>query len=86
MLSLKAGSTAHTADAVRFICFHRFNEDIEFMIGHKPNLFWQVTWRVISPLIMLVIFIFYLVTQISKTLTYLVWDQEAVRHKFQRES
>ncbi|XP_062301994.1 sodium-dependent neutral amino acid transporter B(0)AT1-like [Osmerus eperlanus] len=55
----------------------RFNEDIEFMIGHKPNLFWQVTWRVVSPLIMLVIFIFYLVTQISKTLTYLVWDQEA---------
>uniref|UniRef100_A0A667X069 Transporter n=1 Tax=Myripristis murdjan TaxID=586833 RepID=A0A667X069_9TELE len=56
----------------------RFNEDIEFMIGHKPNLFWQVTWRVVSPLIMAVIFVFYFVTQISKNLTYLVWDQEAV--------
>ncbi|KAJ4928388.1 hypothetical protein JOQ06_016180 [Pogonophryne albipinna] len=56
----------------------RFNKDIEFMIGHKPNLFWQVTWRVVSPLIMVVILILYFVTQITKSLTYLVWDQEAV--------
>ncbi|XP_052328863.1 sodium-dependent neutral amino acid transporter B(0)AT1-like isoform X2 [Oncorhynchus keta] len=55
----------------------RFNADIEFMIGHKPNLFWQVTWRFVSPVIMLVIFIFYLVTQVSGELTYLVWDQDA---------
>lgn len=55
----------------------RFNEDIEFMIGHKPNLFWQVTWRVVSPLIMAFIFIFYFVTQINKSLTYLVWDPAA---------
>lgn len=56
----------------------RFNQDIEFMIGHKPNIFWQATWRVISPLIMIVILIFYFVTQVTKKLTYLVWDQEAV--------
>ncbi|KAM4539741.1 sodium-dependent neutral amino acid transporter B(0)AT1-like [Odontesthes bonariensis] len=55
----------------------RFNKDIEFMIGHKPNIFWQVTWRVVSPLIMIVILIFYLVTKVTKPLTYLVWDQEA---------
>lgn len=48
------------------------------MIGHKPNIFWQVTWRVISPLIMMVILIFYFVTQVTKSLTYLVWDQDAV--------
>lgn len=56
----------------------RFNEDIEFMIGHKPNIFWQVTWRVVSPLIMIFILVFYFVTQVTKSLTYLVWDQEAV--------
>uniref|UniRef100_A0A8C5EN69 Transporter n=1 Tax=Gouania willdenowi TaxID=441366 RepID=A0A8C5EN69_GOUWI len=55
----------------------RFNKDIQFMIGHKPNLFWQITWRVISPLIMIVILVFYFVTQVTKSLTYLVWDQEA---------
>ncbi|KAJ7410721.1 solute carrier family 6 member 19 [Pitangus sulphuratus] len=52
----------------------RFNKDIEFMIGHKPNIFWQVTWRLISPLIMLVIFLFYLVVNVSKELFYSVWD------------
>ncbi|XP_030202859.1 sodium-dependent neutral amino acid transporter B(0)AT1 [Gadus morhua] len=55
----------------------RFNDDMEFMIGHKPNLFWQITWRYISPLIMAFIFVFYLVTQVTKNLTYLVWDEAA---------
>ncbi|XP_054620657.1 sodium-dependent neutral amino acid transporter B(0)AT1-like [Dunckerocampus dactyliophorus] len=52
----------------------RFNEDVEFMTGHKPGIFWQVTWRVISPLIVLVILVFYLVTQAQEKLTYLIWD------------
>ncbi|XP_067282534.1 sodium-dependent neutral amino acid transporter B(0)AT1 [Pseudorasbora parva] len=55
----------------------RFNEDIEFMIGHKPNFFWQATWRLISPLIVLVIFLFYFVTTVSKELTYIAWDPES---------
>ncbi|MEQ2297521.1 hypothetical protein AMECASPLE_035540, partial [Ameca splendens] len=55
----------------------RFNKDLEFMIGHKPNIFWQAAWRVISPLIMIFILIFYFVTQVTKTFTYLVWDQES---------
>uniref|UniRef100_A0AAR2KK04 Transporter n=1 Tax=Pygocentrus nattereri TaxID=42514 RepID=A0AAR2KK04_PYGNA len=57
----------------------RFNEDLVFMIGHKPNIFWQATWRVISPLIMLVIFLFYFVTTISKEFFYIAWDPESVR-------
>ncbi|XP_059205536.1 sodium-dependent neutral amino acid transporter B(0)AT1-like [Centropristis striata] len=52
----------------------RFNEDLEFMVGHKPGIFWQVSWRVVSPLIVLVILVFYLVTQVQKELTYSVWD------------
>lgn len=48
------------------------------MIGHKPNIFWQATWRVISPLIMLFILIFYLVTEVSEKLLYKVWDPESV--------
>ncbi|XP_054619745.1 sodium-dependent neutral amino acid transporter B(0)AT1-like [Dunckerocampus dactyliophorus] len=55
----------------------RFNKDIEFMIGHKPNIFWQVTWRVVSPLIMVFILVFYFVTQVTKTLTYLAWNPES---------
>ena len=48
------------------------------MIGHKPNIFWQVTWRVISPLIVFVIFEFYFVTKVNSTLTYIAWDPNSV--------
>lgn len=51
---------------------------MEFMIGHKPNIFWQATWRVISPLIVLVIFVFYFVTKVSGTLTYITWNPSSV--------
>ncbi|KAK1172254.1 sodium-dependent neutral amino acid transporter B(0)AT1-like [Acipenser oxyrinchus oxyrinchus] len=54
----------------------RFNDDIEFMIGHKPNIFWQATWRVISPLIMLTILLFYFVTQVNKELLYIAWNPD----------
>lgn len=52
----------------------RFNKDIEFMIGHKPNIFWQVTWRVVSPLLMLVIFLFFFVVNVNEELIYSIWD------------
>ncbi|XP_020652835.1 sodium-dependent neutral amino acid transporter B(0)AT1 [Pogona vitticeps] len=54
----------------------RFNNDIKFMIGHKPNIFWQVTWRFISPIIMLVIFVAYFVTKVSEELQYITWDPD----------
>ncbi|KAM4705264.1 sodium-dependent neutral amino acid transporter B(0)AT1 [Rhinophrynus dorsalis] len=54
----------------------RFNNDVKFMIGHKPNIFWQATWRIISPLIMLVIFLFYFVVKVTQELRYIVWDPD----------
>lgn len=50
------------------------------MVGRKPSIFWQITWRFISPLIVLVILVFYLVTQAQQKLTYLVWDPDSVGH------
>ena len=52
----------------------RFNRDIEFMIGHKPNIFWQVTWKVVSPLLMLTIFLFFFVIKVNEELIYSVWN------------
>ncbi|KAM9824689.1 sodium-dependent neutral amino acid transporter B(0)AT1-like [Neosynchiropus ocellatus] len=52
----------------------RFNRDVEFMVGSKPGIYWQVTLRFVSPLILLIILVFYLVTQVQQTLTYLTWD------------
>lgn len=52
------------------------------MIGHKPSIYWQATWRLVSPLIVLVILVFYLVTQAQQELTYLVWDPNSVSSLF----
>nr|XP_043908966.1 sodium-dependent neutral amino acid transporter B(0)AT1-like [Solea senegalensis] len=52
----------------------RLNEDLKFMIGYKPSIFWQISWRFISPIIILVILVFYMVIQAQEELTHLVWD------------
>lgn len=31
----------------------QFNRDIEMMLGFKPNIYWQATWLVITPLLLL---------------------------------
>ncbi len=49
------------------------------MIGHKPNIFWQAAWRLVSPLIVLVIFVFYFVTKVRAELTYIAWNPDSVR-------
>lgn len=54
------------------------------MIGHKPNLFWQVTWRAVSPLLMLVIFLFFFVVQVNQKLMYSVWDPAYVSARGRR--
>lgn len=48
------------------------------MIGHKPNLLWQVLWRVISPLIMFLILVFYFITKVSEKLLYKTWNPTSV--------
>ncbi|CAL8354240.1 unnamed protein product [Arctogadus glacialis] len=55
----------------------RFNDDIVFMIGHKPNIFWQIMWRVISPAVMLFILIAFIVDKVSEDLIYKSWDPES---------
>ncbi|KAG7261523.1 hypothetical protein CRUP_003362, partial [Coryphaenoides rupestris] len=55
----------------------RFNDDIKFMIGHKPNFFWQIMWRVISPAVMLFILLFFLVDKVSEELIYKSWNPES---------
>ncbi|KAL1140832.1 hypothetical protein AAG570_000760 [Ranatra chinensis] len=40
----------------------RFSKDIECMLGHKPGLFWRLCWNYISPLFLLMIFVFSLLS------------------------
>lgn len=56
----------------------RFSEDIEWMTGRRPNIFWQATWRVISPLMLLVVFLAYVVVQAETQPTYDAWNPDYV--------
>ncbi|XP_053669860.1 sodium-dependent nutrient amino acid transporter 1-like isoform X2 [Anopheles nili] len=40
----------------------RLCKDTEFMLGHRPNIYWRICWRWITPLLMFVILIYNLVT------------------------
>ena len=31
----------------------RFSEDVALMIGHRPNWYWRITWRYMSPMFLL---------------------------------
>ena len=37
--------------------FSRFADDIEYMTGSRPNLFWMVCWKYVSPVALIVILI-----------------------------
>lgn len=36
----------------------RFSSDVEQMLGERPGIFWRVCWAYISPVFLLVIFVF----------------------------
>uniref|UniRef100_A0AAQ5ZZV5 Transporter n=1 Tax=Amphiprion ocellaris TaxID=80972 RepID=A0AAQ5ZZV5_AMPOC len=57
---------------------NRFNDDIEWMTGRRPNIYWQATWRFISPLMLLVVFVAYVVMQAEKSPTYSAWNPDYV--------
>nr|XP_046255268.1 sodium- and chloride-dependent transporter XTRP3-like [Scatophagus argus] len=55
----------------------RFEKDIEDMLGHCPNWYWKIMWAGISPLLLVVLFIFYIVNYIQGgTPTYQAWNKE----------
>ncbi|RXN17048.1 sodium-dependent neutral amino acid transporter B(0)AT3-like protein [Labeo rohita] len=61
---------------VFFYGMKRFGDDIEYMTGHRPNLFWRVCWMVISPALLLVVLVAYVVVQVQKHPTYPAWNPQ----------
>ncbi|XP_076006114.1 inactive sodium-dependent neutral amino acid transporter B(0)AT3 [Genypterus blacodes] len=53
-----------------------FSEDIFFMTGRRPNIFWRACWMVISPLLLLVVLIAYVVTQAQTYPIYSAWNPD----------
>ncbi|XP_043457634.1 inactive sodium-dependent neutral amino acid transporter B(0)AT3 isoform X2 [Prionailurus bengalensis] len=56
----------------------RFSDDVESMTGRRPGLYWQVTWKVVSPLLLLTIFVAYVVTLAWTPLSYKAWDTQYI--------
>ena len=56
----------------------RFRIDIEFMLGSKPNLYWMVTWMIVTPLLTAAIIVGSLYELFTKGITYEGWSQSLV--------
>ncbi|XP_065126589.1 sodium- and chloride-dependent transporter XTRP3-like isoform X1 [Paramisgurnus dabryanus] len=55
----------------------RFEKDFEDMLGHRPNWYWRVMWAVVSPVLLIGLFIFYIINYIQGgTPTYQAWDKD----------
>lgn len=51
-----------------------FSDDIYYMTGSRPNIYWRACWMVISPLLLLVVFVAYVIVQAQKHPTYPAWN------------
>ncbi|XP_029324345.1 inactive sodium-dependent neutral amino acid transporter B(0)AT3 isoform X2 [Mus caroli] len=54
----------------------RFCDDIEWMTGRRPGLYWRVTWRVVSPMLLFGIFLSYVVLLIQTPPSYKAWNPQ----------
>ncbi|XP_072529448.1 inactive sodium-dependent neutral amino acid transporter B(0)AT3 [Salminus brasiliensis] len=59
---------------VLFYGMKRFSDDIEYMTGRRPNWFWRSCWMGISPIMLLVVLVAYVIIQGQEQPTYAAWD------------
>ena len=58
----------------------RFRDDVAYMTGVKPGLYWVVTWRYIGPVLGLLLFIAGLYDMGVDGIGYNAWNKETVGH------
>ncbi|XP_061166600.1 uncharacterized protein LOC133175501 [Saccostrea echinata] len=51
----------------------RFGDDIELMTGQRPNYYWLIMWKYVSPLVIIVIFLASLIKSMISSATYEAW-------------
>jgi len=64
-----------------FVCIidiNRFEEDIEFMLGKKPFVYWRIMWMYVTPTLTFVIIIASFYGLGTNGITYLRWDPTIV--------
>jgi solute carrier family 6 amino acid transporter-like protein 5/7/9/14 len=50
-----------------FLCVDNFFSDVEFMVGRKLSAYWRLCWGIITPVLMIVILVYSLVTMETET-------------------
>ncbi|XP_052060757.1 sodium-dependent neutral amino acid transporter B(0)AT3-like [Mytilus californianus] len=57
-----------------FYGLKRFGDDISLMIGYRPNYYWLIMWKYVSPLAIVVIFLASVIKMAVTGTTYDAWD------------
>ncbi|XP_072880334.1 sodium-dependent neutral amino acid transporter B(0)AT3-like isoform X2 [Hemitrygon akajei] len=57
---------------------NNFCDGLEFMTGRRPNIYWHVTWRFISPLLLFIVFVAYVAIEMQNPLSYEAWNPDYV--------
>lgn len=48
------------------------------MTGRRPNLYWRLSWRLLSPLLLLGVLVAYVALMVQSPPAYWVWDPHYV--------
>lgn len=55
---------------------NKFAEDVELMVGTRPNYYWLFMWKYISPLVIIIIMFASILKMMIQGITYEIWDKE----------
>ncbi|XP_012941506.2 sodium-dependent neutral amino acid transporter B(0)AT1 [Aplysia californica] len=53
---------------------NRFGEEIQYMIGHKPSMYWKICWKFIAPFTIVSLLLGTLIIKFSNPITYKVYN------------
>lgn len=56
-----------------FYSYFRFSDDIELMTGQRPNYYWLIMWKYVSPIVIIIIFFASLIKSMMSAATYEAW-------------
>ncbi|XP_045421897.1 inactive sodium-dependent neutral amino acid transporter B(0)AT3 [Lemur catta] len=63
----------------------RFCDDIQWMTGRRPGLYWRLSWALASPLLLLTIFVAYIAFLAQKPPSYRAWNPQHERFPARQE-
>ncbi|KFO38489.1 inactive sodium-dependent neutral amino acid transporter B(0)AT3 [Fukomys damarensis] len=75
-LNLVAFALLEVVGVIYVYGMKRFCADVEWMTGRWPSLYWRVSWRVVSPLLLLGILLSYVILLAHRSPSYKAWNPQ----------